>query len=320
MTATHTSIARRRLLRAGAAGLAAFGILKSGQAQARVLRVGDMNSIAIRPVLEAAGLLKDLPYEVQWSKYPAGAPELEALNAGAIDFGQVGDIAVLFAYASQVPVRVVHTIRFKANQMVLLVGKNSSARSITDLKGRKIAVNRGGGGHLLTLALLERAGLKADDVKLHFLGPADAKPAFANGAVDAWAVWPPYSTLAIEQDGARQIANLNDTPGVYTADEFHIVHRDALVHKRPLVEDFNRRLVQARQWSLNHVDETAALIARDTKLPVALARQVRADIAPTPYPVSDQSISGLQAAADLLARHGVIAPLKVDGLFDRSVL
>ncbi len=150
-----------------------------------------MNSVAFQDVLEVSGFAKDLPYEVEYAKFPSGAPEMEALNAGAIDFGQVGDTPFLFAYAAAAPTRAIGVINYGPAQMELLVPGTSSATSAADLKGQRIAVNKGGGGHLFVLSLLEKAGLGPKDVQLVFLGPVDASSAFASGAVDAWAAWPP---------------------------------------------------------------------------------------------------------------------------------
>jgi sulfonate transport system substrate-binding protein len=36
-------------------------------------------------------VLKDVPYKIEWKEFPAAAPLLEALSAGAIETGLVGD-------------------------------------------------------------------------------------------------------------------------------------------------------------------------------------------------------------------------------------
>ncbi|WP_439816299.1 aliphatic sulfonate ABC transporter substrate-binding protein [Zavarzinia sp. CC-PAN008] len=314
MTLTLT----RRTVLAGAAAVSTFSIIKARSARAaNVLRIGDMNATVLQPVLEAAGLHKDLDYTIEWSKFAAGAPELEALNAGAIDVGETGDIPFLFAYAAGTPVRSVGAIKHGPTQLVAISRPEVAAKSISDLKGRKIAVNRGGAGHIVALELLDRAGLTPSDVELVFLGPVDAKPAFASGTVDAWIVWPPYSTLAIEQDGGKVFANLSDTGGGGTYN-YLLASVDAINTKREFVADFKRRIFEARRWSLEHPDETAQIIADLTKLPVELAKRVRLEVTPTPVEIDDSIVAALQSAADVFARHEVIKPLKVDAAFDRS--
>ena len=53
------------------------------------LRVGDQKGNS-QAVMEAAGVLKDVPYKIEWKEFPAAAPLLEALSAGAIETGLVG--------------------------------------------------------------------------------------------------------------------------------------------------------------------------------------------------------------------------------------
>ena len=54
------------------------------------LRVGDQKSGA-QPLLKAAGQLDDVPYKISWSEFTSGPPMLEAINAGAVDVGGVGN-------------------------------------------------------------------------------------------------------------------------------------------------------------------------------------------------------------------------------------
>lgn len=277
-----------------------------------------MNSVAFRPLLAASGQDKDLSYEIEWSLFPAGAPEMEALNAGAIDYGQVGDIPFLTAYAAGSPGRVTGLVTYRPKQLELLVQGDSGITSVADLKGKKIAVNRGGGGHIYALILLDQAGIPVEDVELVYLGPVDAKPAFATRAIDAWVAWPAYSTLAIEQDGGRSIADLSSLNGVNVAVDYVFAHKDAIENKREIVADFHRRIARARLWSLQNVDETSRIISRHTKLPVDLARRIRIEIEPTPGDITDQAVSDLQVAADIFRRHNVIGPVDVSGAFDRS--
>jgi hypothetical protein len=73
----------------------------------------------------------------------------------------------------------------------LVVPKASPLKTVADLKGRKVALNRGSNVHYLLLKLLEKAGLAYSDIQPVFLPPADARAAFERGAVDAWLVWDP---------------------------------------------------------------------------------------------------------------------------------
>ena len=60
-----------------------------------VLRVGDISYYNLRASAELSKAFEGTPYKVEWSQFQAGAPLMEALNAGAIDVGFLGDSAFL---------------------------------------------------------------------------------------------------------------------------------------------------------------------------------------------------------------------------------
>src|SRR5438128_11663255 len=143
-----------------AAGLL-LGAIASAQAQT-TLRVGDQKGNS-QAVMEAAGVLKDVPYKVEWKEFPAAAPLLEALSAGAIETGLVGDAPFTFAAASNVPVKAIAAIRQSQEGLAILAPDQSAVRSFEDLRGKKIATGRGSIGHQLILAALESKGWTAND-------------------------------------------------------------------------------------------------------------------------------------------------------------
>src|ERR1700716_4589305 len=125
--------------------IAIAGILLSAIASACAqtpVRVGDQKGNS-QAVMEAAGVLKDVPYKIEWKEFPAAAPLLEALSAGAIDTGLVGDAPFTFAAAANVPVRAIAAIRQSGDGLAILVPSESRIQNFDDLKGKKIATGRG---------------------------------------------------------------------------------------------------------------------------------------------------------------------------------
>ncbi|WP_144108995.1 aliphatic sulfonate ABC transporter substrate-binding protein [Paraburkholderia sp. BCC1886] len=297
---------RRRLLLAGlGAAASTFTFGNSARAQ-DVLRVGDMNSIGWKAFLEASGEAKNLPYSIEWSKFHSGQPELQAFNAGALDVGQTGDTVFLFAYAAGCPARAVSAIKFAPSFVPLLAQANSGIHRVADLKGKKLAVNAGGGPQLMAYGLLDKAGLKVSDVELVFLDPPAAKPAFAAGAVDAWLTWAPYSTLAIEQNKAYPVADLRDVSWLYSGNNFYLVHQDAARTKREHVRDFLARSERAQRWALANVEAAANALAQDTRLDLVTARSLLKDFKPTPEALTPDVRTALQHAADGFYRYGML--------------
>lgn len=179
--------------------------------------------------MEAAGVLKDVPYKIEWKEFAAAAPLLEALGAAAIDVGLVGDAPFTFAAAANVPAKAIAAIRQSREGLAILVPENSPIKSIDDLRGKKIATGRGSIGHQLVLAALAAKGWAAGDVQLVFLAPSDAKIAYSQGSVDAWSTWEPYvSQEEVLFKARRVISGEGLTPGL----SFVVATPDAIRDKR----------------------------------------------------------------------------------------
>ena len=295
------------------AALVVAAVLSPASAET-ALRVGDQKG-GSRALMEAAGVLAELPYRLEWSEFPAAAPLLEALNAGAIDTGIAGDAPFTFA-AAGAPIKAIFAIRQNQGGLAVLVKPDSPAQAFTDLRGKRVATGRGSIGHELLLAALEESGLKPSDVKLTFLLPADARVALITGSIDAWATWEPY-TSQLETSGAARV--IKDGRGITPGLTFQPTRIDAIAAKRPALEDFVRRLAKARVWGTAHPESFAATWSKLMSLPeeVPLAWFRRANI--LPVTIDEGVVSELQRVIDLYQRNGLI-PRRVEAgsLFDTS--
>ncbi|MFF8802338.1 MULTISPECIES: ABC transporter substrate-binding protein [unclassified Methylobacterium] len=267
-----------------------------------VLRVGDQRGNA-RALMEAAGVLDGLTYRLEWSEFPAAAPLLEALNAGVIDAGGVGDAPFTFAAAAGVPVKAFLAFRNRQDGLAILVRPDSSIRSVADLQGKRIATNRGSIGHQVVLAALEEAGLAADSVQFRFLPPADAKLALASGAVDAWSTWEPYTSAAELAGLVRVVRDGNGiTPGL----SYAVASEAALKSKRALLADYAARLARARAWALTDPAPYASAWSRLIGLPEAVPLRWFGRARYRTVPIDEAVIADEQRIIDLYVRAGLI--------------
>jgi sulfonate transport system substrate-binding protein len=296
------------------AGALLFGSFELAAAQS-TLRVGDQKGNS-QAVMEAAGVLKDVPYKIEWKEFPAAAPLLEALGAGAIDTGLVGDAPFTFAAAANVPVKAIGAVRQTREGLAILVPKASGIRGFEDLKGKKIATGRGSIGHQLILAALESKGWSVADVQIVFLAPSDAKVAYTQGSVDAWSTWEPYVSQEEVLFQSRRIITADGiTPGI----GFQVATPNAIRDKRPELEDFLRRLTAARAWSLNNVGSYAEtwgkLMGIPTAVPLNWLSRAKIRIAP----IDDSAVADEQQTIDLYFRNGLIKQkLDAADILDRS--
>jgi sulfonate transport system substrate-binding protein len=310
-----TQASRRQFITHSFAGAAALALPTTiVHAQSRpLLKAGDQKG-GLRALLEAAGGLEGLSYEIQWSEFPAAAPLAEALNAGAVDSGPIGDAPLIFALAAGTRVKAIGANRSDSYGTAVLVRPDSPLKSAADLKGRSIATNRGSIGHYVTLKAITTAGLKPEDVNIRFLAPADAKLALTQGSVDAWATWEPYTALAETSHHARVLVSGR---GLLPGLSYLAATDAAIAGKRPVLQDFLQRVVKAQAWSYRNVDAFSVTLARIIGIPPEAAKLQFERRQQKWVPIDAQVIADQQRTADFYQQVGLIKqPLDVRPTFD----
>lgn len=119
--------------------------------------------------------------EVKLTGFPNGPDQTESLISGRLDFGSLGDTPAIIAYASGAKTRLI--AQTSAHTVGYLIGKKDGPKTVQDLKGKTIAIQKGSFMHRYVVGLLKQEGVT--DYKLvHMLIP-DATAALARGDVDA---------------------------------------------------------------------------------------------------------------------------------------
>ncbi len=119
---------------------------------------------------------------IQWpTGFPASLPVMEAIKSGSVDFSFATATAVIYAIGGGVPIVPLVAYPLPSDEVDILVPQGSTIRSVTDLKGRKVADHRGTTGTYSLVKYLESAGLTIDDIEYVNLTAADAEAAFAQG-------------------------------------------------------------------------------------------------------------------------------------------
>ncbi len=281
-----------------------------------VLRVGDQKG-GTQSLMKAASALNDLPYRLEWSQFPAAAPLLEALNANAVDVAFAGDAPTTFALAAGLPGRIIAPIRTTGAATAIMVAKDSPIRSVADLKGNKIATNRGSIGHALVLSVLAAQGWSASDITLVNLMPSEAKTALSTGAVDAWCSWGVYVAQARLVDQARVIVDGGN--GLLTGLSYLVATDAAIAARRPVLQDFARRLATARRWARSNRDAYAKVLAAEIGISEPVARLIFNTEDPVPIAIDRQVVADEQKTVDLYYNAKLIRThLDATKLFDAS--
>jgi sulfonate transport system substrate-binding protein len=208
---------------------------------------------------------------VKWTEFPAGPALLEGLNVGSIDFGTVGEAPPIFAQAAGANLVYVANEPPSPASEAIVVPKTSPLRSVLDLKGKKVALNKGSNVHFLLVKALEKAGVDYRAIQTVFLPPAEARAAFERGAVDAWAIWDPFFAAAEKQLGARALTN---GTGLVANHQFYVAARPFAEQYPAVVRGVLDEIARVDDWGRTHTQDVAAILAAQTGLPpevVALA-------------------------------------------------
>ncbi len=235
--------------------------------------------------------------QIQWKEFPAGPQTLEALSVGAIDLGFVGNTPPIFAQSAGKNIRYAAYEAVPITSQALVIAENSPIKTIADLRGRKVAVQKGSSSHELLGKILEKAGLTWADITPIWLPPSDARAAFDQQAIDAWVIWDPFLSVA-ERDAKAKVlidgSAFSATYQYYIANsKFALAHPDA-------IGKFITATNQANQWMLQHPKPTvksyAQAIGQDQQIAAqALAkrpkditiRTLTADIADSQQKIAD---------------------------------
>lgn len=204
--------------------------------------------------------MDDLPYDITWSAFTSGPPQIEALSAGQIDFAVTGNTPPFVGGLTKT--KVVSAYSNEAKGDAILIPQDSDISSVQDLKGKSVAVARGSSAHGHLVLQLEKAGVNVSDVDINFLQPSDSKSAFESGQVDAWAVWDPYTAIA-EVGGAVPLITAE---GVSNGYGFGVASDEALADtpRAEAIDDLLERIERAYQWTKDNPEEWEKIFAQET--------------------------------------------------------
>jgi sulfonate transport system substrate-binding protein len=269
------------------------------------LNIGDQAGTGAEALLTAAGLINKLPFKVKWDDFTSGPPILQAMNSGSVDVGGVGDAPPVFSAAGGAKIAVIDALKADPYGAAVLVPKNSTITSVSQLKGKKIAVAQGSSGNYHILALLEKNGLSVKDVDLDYLQPADGLAAFTSGSVQAWDIWAPFVEEAVSKYGARILANGTTIGQTYS---WVVASRSALDNpaKNAAIKDYIKTLNQAYSWAATHPSQWAVTWAKSVGYPLPVMDTAAKDSENTPTPITSSVVTAEQGLVSAFYKAGLI--------------
>nr|WP_294980817.1 sulfonate ABC transporter substrate-binding protein [uncultured Pseudomonas sp.] len=288
---------RTLTLRSGLAALLIAALSYNAQAD-EPLRIG-YQKYGTLVLLKARGTLEkrlaEQGVKVQWTEFPGGPQLLEGLNVGSIDFGVTGETPPVFAQAAGADlVYVAHEPPAPTSEAILLP-KDSPIQSVAELKGKKVALNKGSNVHYLLVRALEKAGLKYTDIQPVYLPPADARAAFERGSVDAWVIWDPYQAAAEQQLSARTLV---DGSGLVDNHQFYLATRPYANQHPQVLTTLIDEVRSVGEWSQQNPQQVTDQVAPLLGLPADITLTAVKRQGYGAQPITPQVTAAQQKIAD----------------------
>lgn len=297
---------RREFLKLSTAALATLATTSAqSQVAAKEIRIGYQKTGVLVIARQQAVLEKRLAATgttVKWVEFTSGPPLLEAISSGAADFGGVGDSPPIFAQAANANI-VYAAASPISNGQGILVPPGSSIRTIADLKGKRVGFTKGSSAHNIVVQALEKFGLSYADITPVYLTPPDAGPAFANGSIDAWAVWDPYFAIGETKQNARILINAHE---VAKTNAFFIANRDFADKQPGSLREVIAGLATAATWAEGNRDAVAKSLHEITGVPLDIQTVAARRASFAIGPVTEGVIETQQGVADRFHRLGLI--------------
>ena len=220
---------------------------------------------------------------------------MESLNVGSVDFGHTGEAPPIFAQAAGAPLVYFAHEPPNAKGEAIIVQEDSPIKSVQDLKGKKIGLNKGSNVHYLLVKVLEDAGLEYSDVETAFLPPVDARAAFERGDIDAWVIWDPFLADAEISADARIIADATD---LAANREFFLSSKQLAEEHPEVLNIIYEEIKETEEWVQENKEEAAEFLAPEMGMDLAVLNRT---LERRPFgiqKVSDEVIHDQQKIAD----------------------
>ena len=289
----------------GTAAVAAVPLHARAEASVKEIRVGYQKNGVLVIARQQATLEKHFKpqgIDVKWVEFSSGPPMMEAMNVGSVDYGAVGDSPPVFAQAAGA------AIVYAAGQPItngqgILVPQNSPIKTIAELKGKRIGFTKGSSAHNIMVQTLEKAGLTYADITPVYLTPPDAGPAFANGSIDAWAIWDPYFAIGETKQNGRILINASE---VTKTNSFYIANRDFARNHGPVLQQIIDVTTSTAKWAEQHRDEVAKSLSAVTGIALDIQTIAANRSAFAVGPITEDIIQTQQGVADRFFKLGLI--------------
>jgi len=190
-------------------------------------------------------------WKARWVPVPpsVGGPVVnEGFAAKTIDMAAYGDLPSVIAMAGGVNLKLVVPSRAGSN-IYLAVGRDSTARTLRDLKGKRIALHRGRPWEAGFARYVQSQGMTLDDFKIINVNAVAGQAALTGGKVDAIVLIQAEPYVLEEKGLARVLWSTKDAPESWKMVAGTFARKDFIDAHPDIVQIVVNAFVRQARWS-----------------------------------------------------------------------
>lgn len=217
--------------------------------------------------------LKNIGYEVEYINFSGNGPAVnEALIGGKIDVAIYAEVPGIILKSKGID-NSLYAIADNHINAGIIVKKGSTIKSVSDLKGKKIAFPKGTYIHRFVIEILKRNGLSENDVEFLQIS-SDAESALLGGSVDAVAFTETFTERLTRDKGLTEIiADTEKNPDL--AGKSIFVGNNNYTKKNPeAIEAVLKGLKKGVDFTFENEDEAYKILAESHNMNVNTVRKI----------------------------------------------
>lgn len=266
-------------------------------------------------VADKKGFFAENDIDAEIKTFGFGSLTLDAVLAGETDVAAATELPTINAAVRGNLTAVVAANYVAPDYNAVVVSEDIS--SVEDLKGKNVAVKRNSASDYFLSRFLSSNGLTEDDLSVKNVAPPEMVPAMSRGDVDAFLIWEPWPTKALEiVPGAKILQRGGDT---YAMTNF-ISFSKKLAADKDKAKRVMKSLVQADEFISENYDETVKMSADAFNLSEDVAK-VAMDRVEFKITLSPEVLQHQEEAGKWLVNTGTLdTEPDYDDLTDKSIL
>lgn len=240
--------------------------------------------------------------EVKWHELE-GPATTEALAAKSIDIAtSLNYVSAIISKANGNDIKVISSYSKFPKAIGLVSGADSGVSSVADLKGKKIALQKGTMLHEMLIKALERENLTASDVEIIGMQSPDAANAVVQKHVDAAVLPDPLLTKTMS---SQKVKLLKNAEGLILGQAIIAARTDFLNQYPDIAKKFLEIHNKTLNWSNTNQEEALNLASQVNQMDIKAVKAL--------YPkfdfslkIDQDNILKLKESADFLKNYNLI--------------